>query len=92
MTVLDVHDSEVAVAELDGVSVGVSGGVSGGFGEDLYEGTWSGPIVILGKAENPGGGGPGSGGRIPGCIIPFSLIPLDPGGQNQQRGHGARTG
>lgn len=40
---------------------------------------------------NPGGGGPPPG-NTPGLGTFKSLIPLEPGGQNQQRGHAAKAG
>jgi hypothetical protein len=81
-----VHDSELEDEDCD---ADVDGWV--GSGELSYDGSPSGPIVIGGN----GSGNPGSGpppGYIPGPGQLKSTNPPIPGGQNQQIGHGAKTG
>lgn len=80
MTVCVLHDSDT----------GLEGIVDSG--EGANEGTLSGPMVIGGNGiGNSGGGGPPPG-KTPGLGMFRSLIPFDPGGQNQQRGQGPNTG
>lgn len=87
MTVSVLQGSEVDVECLSEAEV--NGFV--GSGDDSYDGSPFGAIVMAGKGVGNPGGGP-VGVKMPGPENPPRTIPSDPGGQNQHKGQGPRTG